>query len=674
MLMPAPMKKISITVLRADVRDVTRALGELGVVQLTSATRESRELKPADVEECDESCEELLSHLQNLMEDLDIEPPDELPDAGAFRMPLEEAGTTLNEAEEVVSPLMDQARELDQALAHYSETRQKLHPLRGIDVPFRKLREHRFFHLEFGSLPMEELAVVKDELPRAAVAVSLAPERRSQAESGELSLLVMSSRRDRFALQTVLEESSFEKGEIPEDYTGIASKLYEQVDKEYRDAEKERRHLASRLRRVAEEYEDRLKAAYQRLLVEERLHRAEQSFGATWATVVITGWVPSDQVDKVCDTVERVTKGRAIVEVRGAKRSEIEHSEVPSYSTHWRFLRPFTRLVSGYGAASYDEVEPTLMFALSALLMFGLMFGDLGHGLCAFALGLAVHHRADEGSVFRDLGYVISAAGLVSAFFGTFVQGTVFGWPLTELGFRWTFAFEPVRLRGEGAGATGHVLRYMGLSVVLGIALISLGVVLNMINRLRKGDFFGAVFHRFGLVGGLFYWMAVALVAADIFWEVGHTVLGTGAVLLCVPLLVLFFREPIYRLLGGEHGEEEDEGESGFIEGFLEVWEALLTYATNTLSFLRVAALALSHAALSFTLYVLMRLVGDLPGGPVWMALIFVLGTAVILALEGLIVGIQIFRLEYYEFFTKFFRAGGRKFDPFRLTGAAPSR
>ena len=673
MLMPATMKKVAITVLRADVRKVTRALGELGVVQLTSATRESRELKPADVEEREENCEKELSRAQSLMEDLDIDPPDGLPDAGAFKMPLKKARRILDEAEEGVAPLLEEMQELERSLNHYGDARERLYPLRRLDVPFSQLREHRFFHLIFGSVPAEELAQIREALPRAALPIRLEPEHGGREEGERESILVMSSRRDRFAVQTVLEDSSFEKLEIPADYTGIASTLYEQVSHEYRAAEKERREVAAQIQEVAADVEDRLRAAYQRLLVEARLHEAEHSFGATWATMVITGWAPANQVENVRDTVQQVTGGRAIVEVREASRREIEQSEVPSYTVQWSFLQPFARLVAGYGSASYDEVEPTVMFAASALLMFGLMFGDLGHGLCAFAAGMGLYRRASSKSMMKDLGYVICAAGLTSALFGTFLQGTVFGWPLTRLGFQWTLDFEPVRLHGGGAGAGRHVLRYMGLALALGIVLISLGVVLNMINRLRKGDVTGAILNRFGLVGGAFYWIVVSLVMAGMFLDVSRVTLQVGGVIACLPLLTLFFGQPLRDLFIDREEEHEEESGSPWIDGFLEMWEALLTYVTNTLSFLRVAAFALIHAALSYSVYVLMELVGQLPAGLVWKSLVFVIGTVLIIGLEGLVVGIQIFRLEYYEFFTKFFRASGRKFNPFRLTGTAPS-
>lgn len=104
----------------------------------------------------------------------------------------------------------------------------------------------------------------------------------------------------------------------------------------------------------------------------------------------------------------------------------------------------------------------------------------------------------------------------------------------------------------------------------------------------------------------------------------------------------------------------------GLFHGLIEGMETVMVYLANTFSFLRVAAFALSHAALCFTIFVLIGLVNALPGGIIWSAIVFAIGTAVLIALEGLIVTIQILRLEYYEFFTKFFHGQGVRYDPFR--------
>lgn len=673
MLTPARMKRVCITVLRADATRVTRAVGELGVVHLTSATgEEARRLAPGPVDRNVERCEELLGRAQKLMDGLGISLAGGIPGPRAFEMTLEDARRAVERLEEAASPLLDRRRELDEQLERRRAARAALHPFRRVDVPFERLTGRRFVRVLFGSMREDRIDEARRQLPSAAMMVPLDAAGQHPDGTVERNVLVMASRKGRFGAKTVLEGYGFEERELPDYPRGVPSELYRREAEKCEELARERKEVSRRLEQAAREHGRRLTDACRRLLLESEVYRAEKNFGVTWATVVMTGWVPADQVERLRRAVRQVTGGRAIVEERDANRREIAEAEVPSQPVHLRLLRPFERLVSGYGSASYDEVEPTLLFAASFLLMFGLMFGDLGHGLCVLAVGLVLYRRAGSGSALKDLGYVIAAAGLTGAVFGAFVQGVFFGKSLADMGFRWTLAFEPVRLEGAGAGAGEHVLRYLALSLALGVALISLGVILNVVNRLRGGDYFGAVFHRFGLVGGLFYWAAVGLAAGAVFvGRLPEAWLWGGVTLTALPLLVLLFRGPIHGLMSDRAGQMD--GGSVIMEGVMEVMEAAMMYVANTLSFLRVAALALSHAALSYTVFVLVRLLWGLPGGVVWAGLAFVLGTGVIVVLEGMIVGIQIFRLEYYEFFSKFFRAQGRRYRPFRLTGASPS-
>ena len=101
-----------------------------------------------------------------------------------------------------------------------------------------------------------------------------------------------------------------------------------------------------------------------------------------------------------------------------------------------------------------------------------------------------------------------------------------------------------------------------------------------------------------------------------------------------------------------------------FVQGFFELFEVLLSYFSNTLSFVRVGAFAVSHAAM---MEVVLMLAGAETGD---MSLpVIILGNLFVCGMEGLIVGIQVLRLEYYELFSRFYRGSGRAFEPFYSAG-----
>jgi V/A-type H+-transporting ATPase subunit I len=366
------------------------------------------------------------------------------------------------------------------------------------------------------------------------------------------------------------------------------------------------------------------------------------------------------------DTVNRATDGRAVLELAEPGPEDVEQGRVPSYIVHSRLFAPFERLVSGYGVASYKEIEPTLLFAVSFLLMFGVIFGDIGDGLCLFVAGLLANRRGKTAG-FRDIGYVVAAAGVVSMVFGTFFQGSFFGKSLLDMGFPLTLGYEPIRFEGGEGSASTYVTRYLVLAMLFGIVLISAGAVLNIVNLFRRRDYGELLLNRFGVVGIVFYWGALALAIKVAVAGSSESDVWLAAGVLGVPLVVLALHGPLHALLTHHRPIWGESPMVGLFEGVIEAMETAMIYVANTFSFLRVAAFALSHAALSFTIFVMQQMVNGLPGGPVWSGVVFVVGTATIVGLEGLIVTIQIMRLEYYEFFTKFFGGEGVRYEPFRL-------
>ena len=142
----------------------------------------------------------------------------------------------------------------------------------------------------------------------------------------------------------------------------------------------------------------------------------------------------------------------------------------------------------------------------------------------------------------------------------------------------------------------------------------------------------------------------------------GHTLPASAIliVLFVLPLIVMFFKEPLTAIL--EKKSEKISGGFGMFvtQGFFELFEVLLSYFSNTLSFVRVGAFAVSHAAM---MQVVMMLAGAESGTP--SIPVIVLGNLFVCGMEGLIVGIQVLRLEYYELFSRFYKGTGREFKPF---------
>ena len=132
------------------------------------------------------------------------------------------------------------------------------------------------------------------------------------------------------------------------------------------------------------------------------------------------------------------------------------------------------------------------------------------------------------------------------------------------------------------------------------------------------------------------------------------------AVMFGIPLIVILFKEPITRAIQ-KRADKMEVGKGMFlVQGFFEMFETLLSYFSNTISFIRIGAFAVSHAAI---MEVVLQLAGAESGHPNWLGVVF--GNLFVCGFEGLIVGIQVLRLEYYEMFSRFYKGSGHAFDPY---------
>jgi len=224
----------------------------------------------------------------------------------------------------------------------------------------------------------------------------------------------------------------------------------------------------------------------------------------------------------------------------------------------------------------------------------------------------------------------------------------------------------------EKGGSVVRLFYFFGFTVSVGVLLNSLGFVINMVNLVYLGKYEKAFFAKTGLAGIMVFWYAIfiairftmALIKPDTFIFMFHWYDGAG---LAVPLAGIFLGPALWRLLSGKKPVFTEGFMVYIMEGIVDILETISTYISNTVSFLRVGAFALSHAVLSYIVFRFSEEVSSVPAGTVFSLLILVFGNGVIILLEGLIVAIQVVRLQYYEFFSKFFTETGVEFSPFRF-------
>ena len=278
--------------------------------------------------------------------------------------------------------------------------------------------------------------------------------------------------------------------------------------------------------------------------------------------------------------------------------------------------------------------------------MFGFMFGDIGQGAVIALLGLFLYK-----SKKMPLGGVMIYVGISSVVFG-FVYGSIFG--SEEI-------LPPLWISPLHGKDTINTLLYVAVGYGVFINIVT--IIANMINNFRMQKWGKLFFDKNGLAGLMFYGGLTIVVSYSLITGV---MAMSGLVLIIVvvlPTLMIFFKEPLDNLIMKRSKILPHEKGIFIVEAFFDLFETLLSFFSGTVSFARVGAFALNHVGLSLAVWTLFNMTKGAGG-----ILIVIIGNLITIGLEGLIVGIQCMRLEYYEMFGRFYIGEGREFKPVQVT------
>jgi len=645
MFKPVPMTRVRLLILEHDERALLRHLGQADIVQLTHspAGPETAPLPPRSLGNELARLDPISARLENLRRSLELPRIQVAPEAAVFSV--DEAAQNLRIIEEQCGGLLKERRKIEQQLAELAAIDEKIADYRNIDLPMDEPDASSFLHFVTGSLPVQNFKQLQ-----TSGNVALLP---LAEKDGRQLLIAMTTRTGRPRLNRMLQQIGFEPEKLPVVPGTTSAELSERNRHEKKALLHDLHGLNAKLRAKGQEFRPILAQIEDSLVLERNLLQAEQQFPRTERAVLVTGWVPNIEIPALERYVREITHGCYVMESTPAEK--ISDAEVPVLLRHPRLLRPFALLVAAYGFPKYRELEPTLFVAVSYLLMFGMMFGDSGHGLVLAIGGMALLFGSRRAAL-RQAGLLLSFAGGSSIVSGI-IYGSYFGLPQFK---KYSLWHDPL---------AGNPASLMVAAIEIGIVMISLALVLNIINCLRHGKWMDAVLDRFGVAGAVFYWGALLLATKSAAIRANGFLAPAICLLLVLPVVAWLLKEPIEIW---RHHDRKLAGQSGLfgvaVESFVNTFEGLLSYFANTVSFVRLAAYAMSHAALLMATFMIAENVKHLPlGGNLLGVMVIIFGNLVAIVLEGIVASVQALRLEYYEFFGKFFSGGGRPFEPFRL-------
>lgn len=581
-----------------------------------------------------------LTQLNQYVSQLQEEPSKEIQTADGVS-----TQETLRLAGEIHQKIAQQeSRENDIAgrLEHMTTLRNLIEPFKEIDEDLQKLNHFQFINVRFGKIVTEHYKRLEHYMLEDSNSIFYKCSSNSEYVWGVYFVPAMLCEK----VDAMYASMHFERIVMSEEYEGTPMHAYLHLNEKCRELEEQLEDVRKDIIKILKGYEKEL------LAVRDKLQLLSDSFDIRKLAAcfqeeeevfyILCGWMAKRDADRLEKELEEDSNTFILEE-----DAEEEAFQVPPTKLrNPRFLKPFEMFTRMYGLPGYNEMDPTIFIAITYTFIFGAMFGDVGQGL-VLVLGGALLYKFKK----MNLAAIISCAGIFSTIFGV-LFGSVFGFE---------DIIEAVWLHPKtstmAVPVVGELNTVFVIAIGFGMGLILLTMVFHIINAAKERNWESLLFDTNGVAGLVFYGALVLVVGLMM---AGKTMPATAVLLVMfvIPLILIALKEPLGRLI--ERKAEIMPKEKGMfvVQTFFELFEVLLSYFSNTLSFIRVGAFAVSHAAM---MEVVLTLAGVESGATNWV--VIVIGNIVVCALEGLIVGIQVLRLEYYEMFSRFYKGNGREFE-----------
>ena len=650
------MRLIELMTLRQDISKVIEYLGKKGNFQFQTKLQ-GGDASPSDAFK--NADKEFFDNLQRARIFLAV--PDRTDDGRSCSAPSDadrdDAAKLLAAVDDLkhrVTASIEEAKRVDDA---YKEAL----AFSNLKASYSELEHLSFLSLRIGKIDSTLFEALKDAVGERAVVIPLG--------NDNSRILAASSKKGRFVLDTELKKFNFVNMEIPQDFKGIPDDVLSGLKNEKSVAAEKVTVLEKERSNFAETHREKLLALLGAFSIGMQIQNVESKLQSTELVYRLTGWVSSRDSKAMMKELDELTEGR--IAIREYLPSEVPSvingkEQVPVEVHHRKFVKGFERMLFSYGAPVYGTIDPTPFVALFFTLLFGIMFGDFGQGLVIFLLGILLEKRIVRIGSYNRSAPVFIAVGASSMIMGLLTGEFFTNETLLEPFAYWVTGFfgKPhapiVKLMPSGTD-TSAMFAMFGVAIAVGFLINTIGLIINITNKFIVRKPGRALFGKTGLAGACFFWYIVALVVRALFFH--QTASRFDFIVIGVLMFFAAFGEPFERLVDGERPIAENGIGALVISGVVELIEVISTYLSNSVSFLRVGAFALAHAVLAFVISMLADMIGS-PGG----IIVTVLGNALVIVLEGMIVAIQVVRLQYYEFFSKFFNETGVEFSPFCFT------
>ncbi|MEA4812399.1 MAG: V-type ATPase 116kDa subunit family protein [Anaerolineaceae bacterium] len=637
------MTRVEIEFPQKRLDEVTRILASDGAFQIEDlSSLNMRKENKFDDELLERSAQfaKLEVDLKKSMEQLKIKPsriPNSALTAVSDPAILKESHDKIQQE---ISALDAKLVEIDEKLTTEKNYLNITSPFEDLDIDFSSIRNRRYIYSILGIMPVDKVKRFEDSLAKIPhVVLPL------HKDTEKATVLLLGPHQQRDFLLHAARSAYLNSLDLPDSFEGTPKEIISRARANIAALEHEQKDGQTRLEALRSQETGTLNQLYWQVRLSRMMYEIIGRFGKLKNDYLVAGWVPERIQKQLAKKVDEL--GEDVI-VNLLPDNDLDSSLLPPVALHHPAeLLGFQKLVTTYSMPGYREIDPTVIIAVLFPLLFGAMFGDLGQGvLLALAGFLIFRSKSSRFQRFKALGPVIVLSGLSAAIFG-WLYGSFFG-------------FEEV-IAPLWKHPINHIMDILIITFSGGALILTLANLLSILNDLRQKDWAHAFFSGKGLAGLLLYWsLLLVIIQSMLKRSFVSFVILEALIVLC--LLFILAADALGRLITRKRPVFEGGFFLYFITAFFELFETLLGFLSNSLSFVRVGAFAVAHAGLSSVFMLLAEMVSPNKGLAFWLVIVF--GNLFIIGFEGMIVSIQTLRLQYYEFFSKFFKGGGLRYKP----------
>ena len=641
------MTAVEIEVPDRYARRVTEVLANDGLLQLEDISYLNTSKEHGYAQDCQTKAIQfanLEKQLSETMQTLKInleEAPDKqfkmLSDPEQLQPFANQLSQEVQESSQVIS-------ETQKKIAHLRHNIDLLEPLSDVDIPFDRIRNRRYIFSILGTMPSSNIDRFKTSMAKVPFVLLVLK------QTTELAIvLLIGLRQNKDYLQRTARSAYLSGIDLSDTYQGTPAQIIASIKAEIDVLEEQVGNANQEVDRIRENRSVRLQDLYWHVRYSRLMCEALMRYGRLKHGYLIAGWLPSNQLEVLTNDLTAISP-EILIDIK-QPGEERDLSKTPIVMERAGFQQGFQKLVTTYGMPEYNELNPTLLMMLTFPVIFGAMFGDVGHGLILAIAGLLLMlNKIKKLKKFSSLGSVIFLCGIVAMVFGV-LFGSIFGME-DLIPAVWDHPMENIMslLLITGAG---------------GALLLTVANIMGLVNDFHQRHWIHFFMNSRGLAGLLLYWSLIGIVLSLFIRDFPINKIAF-VVTTVLSIIMIFLSGFLERLIEKKKPYMEGGPFVYLIQSFFELFETVIGYLSNSLSYVRIGAFAVAHAGLSSVFFILANLISPTKGFGYWLVVIF--GNIFVIGFEGMIVSIQTLRLEYYEFFSKFFSGRGRKYLPFRIT------